>query len=246
MAIYTFFFYWYADTRDLHSFPTRRSSDLARDALFRQLRHRQAELLRRALPPDLYRGAGARARAADEPRQIARALDRLAVERDDDVARLDAGLLRRAALLHRVDERAARAVEAERGGELARYLLDDDADAPARHAALVLQLLQDIDRHIGRNGERQAHEAAGAAIDLRVDADHLAAQVEKRPARVARVDGDVRLDERHEILLRQRAPLGADDAGRHRVLEVERRADRHHPFPDLELRRVAEANRRQS
>src|SRR5205085_11454722 len=151
----------------------------ARDALFGQLGHRQRKLLRRALSPHVYRGVGARTRAADEARQVARALDRFAVERDDDVARLDAGLLRRAALLHRVDERAARAVEAEGGGELARHLLDDDADAPARYAALFLQLLQDIVRHVGRDGEGEAHEATGAAIDLRVDAHHLAAQVKE-------------------------------------------------------------------
>ena len=66
------------------------------------------------------------------------------------------------------------------------------------------------------------------------------------PPGVAGVDRDVGLDERHEVLLRQRAALGADDAGGDRVLEAERRADRQHPFADLELGGVAEAHRRQA
>ena len=39
--------------------------------------------------------------------------------------------------------------------------------------------------HIDRDGERDAHEPARAAEDLRVDADHLTLQVEQRAARVA-------------------------------------------------------------
>ena len=35
--------------------------------------------------------------------------------------------------------------------------------------------------------------------DLRIDADHLAAHVDQRPARIAGVDRDVGLDERQEL-----------------------------------------------
>ena len=139
-----------------------------------------------AFAPDFQRRLRAGTRRADDARQVARALDRLAVERNDDVGRLDARLVRRAALLHRVDQRAARAVEAEGGGEVARHLLDDDADPAARDAALLPELLLHVERDVARDGERQAHEAAGAAVDLRVDADHLAAHVEQRPARSCR------------------------------------------------------------
>src|SRR6202008_1314902 len=43
----------------------------------------------------------------------------------------------------------------------------------------------------------------------------------------------------------QRAPLRAYDAGGDRVLEAERRADRHHPLAHLQLVRVAELDHRQ-
>ena len=54
---------------------------------------------------------------------------------------------------------------------------------------------------------KKAHEAAGAAVDLGVDAHHFTAHVEERPARVAGVDRDVGLNEGDEVLLRQRAAL---------------------------------------
>src|SRR5688572_15004699 len=215
------------------------------EAVRRHLGHLDAELLRLALAEYLERGLRAGTGGADDARQVARALDRLAVKAGDDVGRFHAGLVRRAALLHRVHQRAARAVEAERGGEVARHFLDHHADPASGHAALVAQLLLDVERDVDRDREGKAHEAAGAAVDLRIDADHLAAHVEQRPARVARVDRHVGLDERHEVLLRQRAPLGADDAGGDRVLEAERRADRHHPLAHLQLGRVAELHRRQ-
>jgi hypothetical protein len=54
-------------------------------------------------------------------------------------------------------------------------------------------------------------EAAGARIDLRVDADHRAAAVEERAARVARVDRRIGLDERNDRIAWKRASLRADD-----------------------------------
>src|SRR2546425_2507935 len=213
-----------------------------RDALFLQLADGDGELARRALAPDLHRSLGTRASRADQARQVARILHRLAVEADDDVGGLDSRLVGRAALLDGVHQRAARTIQPEGGRKVARHFLDHHADAAARDPALVAQLLLDVERHVDRDRERQAHEAAGAAVDLRIDADHFAAHVEQRPARVAGVDGDVGLDEGDEVLLRQRAPLGADDAGGGGGLEAEGRADRHHPFADLQLARVAEAH----
>ena len=53
-------------------------------------------------------------------------------------------------------------------------------------AGIVSQpsVARDALRQIDRDRERQSHEAAGPAVDLRIDAHHLAAQVEQRPARV--------------------------------------------------------------
>src|SRR6201998_1266938 len=101
-------------------------------------------------------------------------LDRASGDGQDYIARLDAGMGRRAVLLHRGDERAARAVEPEGLRELRVEILDGDADASAHHAAGLDQLLLDVAGDVDRDREREAHEAARTAEDLRVDADHLA------------------------------------------------------------------------
>src|SRR5216117_3787842 len=64
-----------------------------RDALFLQLADGDGELARRALAPDLRRSLGTGASRADQARQVARILHRLAVEADDDVRGLDSRLV---------------------------------------------------------------------------------------------------------------------------------------------------------
>jgi hypothetical protein len=105
-----------------------------------------------------------------------------------------------------------------------------------------LQLALNLHRHIDRDGEREAHETARLAVDLRIDADHLALQVEQWPAGVARVDRHVGLDEGNEVFLGQRTPLGAHDAGSDGVLEAEGRTDGEHPVTHPQLARVAQAD----
>ena len=138
-----------------------------------------------------------------------------------------------------------RALESEGLGELRVDVLDRHADAAADHAAGLDELLLDVARHVDGNGERHAHEAAGAAEDLRVDADHLARHVEQRPTRVAGIHRHVGLDERHVVLARHRARSGADDAGGGAVLEAEGRADGEYPLPRLDARGIAELHDRQ-
>ena len=58
----------------------------------------------------------------------------------------------------------------------------------ARRSQVVGQLLGDQVGGVDRNGEGQAHVAAAARQDLRVDADDLAAGVEQRAAGVAGID----------------------------------------------------------
>ena len=55
----------------------------------------------------------------------------------------------------------------------------------------ALQLRQDRDRLVDRHRET---DVARPRADRRVDADHLAARVDERPAAVAEVDGGVGLD----------------------------------------------------
>ena len=49
--------------------------------------------------------------------------------------------------------------------------------------------------HVDRNGEADAHAAAGARIDHRIDADEPAVEIDQRAARIAGVDRGVGLDE---------------------------------------------------
>ena len=100
--------------------------------------------------------------------------------------------------------------------------------------------------HVDRDGERDAHVAAAAAVDLRVDADDFAVEIEQRAAGVAGIHRDVGLDERHEaVFARHGAAGGADDARGDAVLERERRADGEHPLTRTQLRRIADAHHRQ-
>ena len=160
----------------------------------------------------------------------------LAVDLGDDVARLDAGLLGRAAGLDAAHQRADRLAEADRLGDLLASpgamttpMRPRITRPPARSCS------DDAHRLVDRDRERDAHVAARAAVDLRVDADHLAAHVDQRAAGVAGVDRDVGLDQRQQVA--GVARLGADDAGGDGALEAERRADRDHPLADLELAR---------
>ena len=61
-----------------------------------------------------------------------------AVDLEDDVAGLDAGLVRRTALLDELTSAPLALRQAERLGDLLGHLLDLHADAAARHAALFL------------------------------------------------------------------------------------------------------------
>jgi hypothetical protein len=72
---------------------------------------------------------------------------------------------------------------------------DLHADAARMTRAAGAQLVGHPHGLVDGDRERDAHEAARAAVDLRVDAHHLAAQVDQRPARVAGVDRHVGLDE---------------------------------------------------
>ena len=82
--------------------------------------------------------------------------------------------------------------------------------------------------------------------DLRVDADHVAAVVEQRAARVARVDRRVGLDhlvDREAVRRLDRAPEAGDDPLGGGAVEPERVADRDDEVADLDGARVGESQR---
>src|SRR5690606_29506295 len=96
------------------------------------------------------------------------------------------------------------------------------------------QLLDDVDREIRRYGEADADRTARWRDDGRVDADHIAMQVEERPAGIAAIDGSVGLD---EIVIGPRLNVAIarrHDADRHAAAESERVADRHDPVADAD------------
>src|SRR3970282_434252 len=106
-----------------------------------------------------------------------------------------------------------------------RTRLDDTAEPAAGDLSLGDQLGVDPLGHVGRDREADADVAARAREDGAVDSDDLARHVHGWPARVARVDRRVRLEEVVEGSLADGAPFGADDARGHGLLEPERRAD---------------------
>src|SRR5947207_743006 len=198
---------------------------------------REGDLL--LLAPDLELRVLVGREEADGALEIARPLELLAVELEQDVAALDAGLGRGAVRYDLVDEHALRLLGTELAREVGRERLDRDAEPAADHAALVAELRVDLARHVGR--DRKA-DARAARDDRGVDADHLGLQVHERPAGISWVDRGVGLEEVVEGALTDLAGLGADDPRRHRGLQAERRADGDHPVADADLVRVAQSS----
>ncbi len=158
--------------------------------------------------------------------QLAEGADGLAVDADDDVARLDAGLGGRRVRHHLVDEGAVLLVVAEGlghfGGELGPY----DAQLATADFTVFHDLFGQVAHHVGRNGKADTDVAAVGAQDGGVDADQLATQVEQGATRVARVDGRIGLDEVFQVLdVEAAAAERTDDAGGDGLAEAERVAD---------------------
>ena len=106
--------------------------------------------------------------------------------------------------------------------------------------------LHDLPGHARGNGEADPLVAAAARQDGGVDADHLAACVDQRAARVAGVDRGVGLDEVLVIGQPQASAAdGADDPHGHGLADPEGVADRQHDVADLQVLGVAQDRRRQ-
>ena len=110
------------------------------------------------------------------------------------------------------------------------------------HFAGGHNLVLDLGGQLDGDGERHALVAARAAVDLRVDAHHLATGVEQRAAGVARVHRHVGLDEGHQAVVGQRAALGTDHAGGHAVFKAKGRANGQNPFAYLQVAGAAQAH----
>src|SRR5690606_20153850 len=107
-------------------------------------------------------------------------------------------------------------------GELAINGLDANPEPAALDLAVTQQALHDRLGQARRNREADALISARATHDRIVDADQLAAGVDQRTTRVARVDGGIGLQEILVLMNAELAALGSrDDAHRHRLPDAE-------------------------
>ncbi len=175
--------------------------------------------------------------------EVVAILDRTSIDGGDDVARLQACLVGRAAGLHLLHQHAVlEPVDAIDCAREARTELD--ADRAARHlVAGADEVVVDRDDGVGGHGESDALIAGRLREDGGVDADDFAVHVEQRAAGVAGIDGGVGLDEVLELSARaglDGAVLGGNDAGGDGLRQGEGAADGFNPVADLGLVGVAE------
>src|SRR5687768_6570864 len=100
---------------------------LRRSCVGQELGRGELDVLGLAVAPDLERRAGSGLGRRDEARQLVGIVDRLTVEREHDVAGLEARLVGRAARVDARDQGTARRLELERLRQLARQRLDAHA-----------------------------------------------------------------------------------------------------------------------
>ena len=121
--------------------------------------------------------------------------------------------------------------------------LDRGANVAALDLAAGHELLRDRGSDIGRNVESDADRSARRRENGRIDADHTAECIERRPAGVTPIDRRIDLDVVHEIF--PDIPIiGRDNAGRRRVAEAERVAHGENPVADPGFSRVLEIDER--
>ena len=118
------------------------------------------------------------------------------------------------------------------------------------HLARLDQLVHDLLDQVDRDGKAISGIEAGLARNRRVDADGFALHVDQGPARIARVDGGISLDEIGNAEVGRLEPLetpalGADDAAgdRKRELVAQRVPDGQYPLADALVVAVAQRDR---
>src|SRR6185437_14754691 len=125
-------------------------------------------------------------------------------------------------------------------------------DEPSLNLAMSDQLFHDAVRHVDRNSETDSLIAAlttesfAIGQNCGVDADQVSVQVHQRAARIAGIDGSVRLNEVLIVLDTQStASGGANDAHGRGFADAVRVANSKHDVSDMQIARVAELHRRQ-
>src|SRR4029079_15539236 len=198
-----------------------------------------------AFPNDHHVDILADRRVGNNARQVTHFLHILAVKFDDDIARLDACRLCRALFVDAGDERPSRGFHAQALGNLVTHLLDTYAKPSAAHFLELTQLIDHREGRFRRNGKSDADRTAGRRNDRSVYTDRFAIQVEQWTARVAAIDGGVRLD---VVVVRSGLDIAVarrHDPGSNRTAQAERIADGNHPFTEPQFVAVAEFYRLQ-
>src|SRR5690606_37990489 len=127
----------------------------------------------------------------------------------------------------------AGAVQADGLGHIVRHHANLHTNATATDLAVFFQLVDHTHGFIDGDGQRNTHETTALGNNLGIHAHHTPLEVDERTTRVARVHGDVRLDERQVV-----AGItvdGTDNTGRNGGFQTERRTDGQHPLPLLEV-----------
>jgi len=91
-------------------------------------------------------------------------------------------------------QRATGGLDVEAFGDLVGDLLDATPSQPRRSSPKLPELIDDAGNRLGRYRKAEADRAAGRRNDQRVDADHIALEVEQRTAGIAAIDRRVGLD----------------------------------------------------
>src|SRR3954451_11707951 len=160
-------------------------------------------------------GGLARLLGEDDLPEVARGAHGPAVERRDLVASAQVRGARGTAVGDLVHD----------GAVAIRCIRRGDAEIGALDLAVLLQLGRDLLDDVDRHREADAGVGVGAVGgDLRVDADHAPLLVEQRAARIAGVDGGVRLHRAGDLEAVGRVDLAVqsgDDPARHRAGQAE-------------------------
>ena len=208
-------------------------------------RQRQLHRLAGALHVDLRRTAErTRRKTVIEGIGI---VDRLPVDRDDQIRRFQSSPRRRTVRDHAGDQCSGRQLEPERFGDLRRHRLQARAKPrPLDGLAAALRRSHDDAHHVGRDRKTDALRSAGAREDRGIDAGELAGHVDQRAARIARVDRSIGLNE--ELVVGDadlRARQRRDDAVGHGLPDAEGIADRDHDVADLQFIGIGKIERRE-
>ncbi len=168
-----------------------------------------------------------------------------AIERDDDIAGLQAGRLRRTFVVDARDQSPVRRAQSKAVGDRVVDVLDADAEPAPSDLMELTQLIDDRHHAVRRSRKTDADRSPRRREDGCVDADDVAIHVEQRAAGVPLVDGSVGLQVIVVGAAVDVAIASRHDPRRHRPAQSKRIADRHHGVADAHLAAVAEFHRLQ-